>query len=354
VKKKIHTHYDNLKISRNAPDEVIKAAYKALSQKYHPDKNARPDASKVMAILNNSYAVLSDQQRRRKHDEWIASEEQASASPRASAGSERTARAERNERGTGRPRAESPAPRSKARAPKPPVADAWQTWNSDLTPRRIFMVLCCVLIAAALVFLALHEKQVLSSLPSATDIGNADRSLEEKAAAVITMVDAQSSPAKEVSDGQVPQNAISAPQVTPPQAAKVELSVGPDGHPWPLGPKIYRDNGLRKDGQSTITIDNSRNAHAVFVKLGAEPRPDEMSGELYIPARRLLALENLSSGAYRLKYRDLQTGATMQARPILLQEMQAALPVQNSAVVITLYTSPLDNVDFHPIGESEF
>jgi DnaJ-class molecular chaperone len=33
----IRTHYDNLKVARNAPDSVIKAAYKALCQTYHPD-----------------------------------------------------------------------------------------------------------------------------------------------------------------------------------------------------------------------------------------------------------------------------------------------------------------------------
>jgi DnaJ-class molecular chaperone len=34
----IRPHYDNLKVARNAPDSVIKAAYKALMQNYHPDK----------------------------------------------------------------------------------------------------------------------------------------------------------------------------------------------------------------------------------------------------------------------------------------------------------------------------
>lgn len=38
--RQIHSHYDNLKVARNAPLEVIKAAYKTLSQKYHPDRNA--------------------------------------------------------------------------------------------------------------------------------------------------------------------------------------------------------------------------------------------------------------------------------------------------------------------------
>ncbi|RJG00088.1 J domain-containing protein [Noviherbaspirillum saxi] len=69
----IHTHYDNLKVARNAPPEVIRAAYKTLSQKYHPDRNSdNPDAIRVIQIINSAYAVLSDPAKRREHDEWIA------------------------------------------------------------------------------------------------------------------------------------------------------------------------------------------------------------------------------------------------------------------------------------------
>src|SRR4051812_2002448 len=73
---KIHTHYDNLKVARHAPQEVIRAAYKALSQKYHPDKNPGDEkAARIMAIVNTAYNALSDPVRRREHDEWIAAEE---------------------------------------------------------------------------------------------------------------------------------------------------------------------------------------------------------------------------------------------------------------------------------------
>ena len=73
---KIHTHYDNLKVARLAPQEVIRAAYKALSQKYHPDKNpGDAKAARIMAIINSAYGTLADPQRRREHDEWIAAEE---------------------------------------------------------------------------------------------------------------------------------------------------------------------------------------------------------------------------------------------------------------------------------------
>ncbi|HEV7928806.1 MAG TPA: J domain-containing protein [Nitrosospira sp.] len=69
---RIHTHYDNLKVARNAPPEVIRAAYKTLSQKYHPDRNpGSPDAIRIIKIINLAYEVLSDQAKRQEHDEWI-------------------------------------------------------------------------------------------------------------------------------------------------------------------------------------------------------------------------------------------------------------------------------------------
>lgn len=71
---KIRTHYDNLQISESAGQEVIKGAYKYLSQKWHPDKNPerREEAERITRIINEAYAVLSDPQRRAEHDEWIA------------------------------------------------------------------------------------------------------------------------------------------------------------------------------------------------------------------------------------------------------------------------------------------
>jgi len=69
---KIRTHYDNLKVARDAPIEVIRAAYKSLCIKYHPDLNGDEQRNvRIMAILNTSYEVLADSERRRQHDEWI-------------------------------------------------------------------------------------------------------------------------------------------------------------------------------------------------------------------------------------------------------------------------------------------
>ena len=66
-------YYDVLGVSPAADDFVIKAAYKALAQRYHPDKfhgNAKDaiDAEAKMRQLNEAYQVLSDPAKRRDYD----------------------------------------------------------------------------------------------------------------------------------------------------------------------------------------------------------------------------------------------------------------------------------------------
>lgn len=75
---RIHTHYDNLKVARDAPPEVIRAAYKTLSQKYHPDRHGNSaEAIRIIQIINIAYTVLSDPAKRREHDDWIQRNEAA-------------------------------------------------------------------------------------------------------------------------------------------------------------------------------------------------------------------------------------------------------------------------------------
>jgi TonB family protein len=62
-------HYETLRVARDAPAAVIKAAYRSLSQKHHPDKNSGSrDAERVMARLNLAYSVLSDANQRERYD----------------------------------------------------------------------------------------------------------------------------------------------------------------------------------------------------------------------------------------------------------------------------------------------
>ncbi len=74
-------YYDVLGVSPTADDFVIKAAYKALAQRYHPDKfhgNAKDaaDAQVKMRQLNEAYQVLSDPAKRRDYDAHFQQGEQ--------------------------------------------------------------------------------------------------------------------------------------------------------------------------------------------------------------------------------------------------------------------------------------
>lgn len=81
---KVRTHYDNLKVARNAPQEVIAAAYRSLSKMYHPDTNKSGDAERIFKIINRAYEVLSDAHKRSEHDKWISEMELASDAERES------------------------------------------------------------------------------------------------------------------------------------------------------------------------------------------------------------------------------------------------------------------------------
>jgi len=324
VKKKIHTHYDNLKVARNAPDEVIRASYKALSQKYHPDKNSRPDAARIMAILNSSYAVLSDEVQRRRHDDWIVEQERALAAPRSALPPPR--------RDVPLPERAAPPASSYNRVEPILGVPAWRSWSLD-TPRQLVLLLCGVL-ALTIAVLSLIQEQPEPPLPF------------ESSAPVDT-----ASP-EEAASWKKPNGGSLAPFKTVTVApTKIRFGVGPDGRPWPLGPKMYREGGLQLGGQLSITIDNSHNAHPVYVKIRLDSK--QRDSELYIPRHRLFSIEDLVSGVYRLRYRDLQTGVVMQSNPLVLADVNNE-SAEQGVLNIVLRAAPNDSRDFHVIAEDEF
>jgi curved DNA-binding protein CbpA len=69
------TYYDILKVSRRTAPVGLRNSYRRLAQKYHPDKlPGNADAERVMAMLNEAYAVLSDPERRAEYDRRISHE----------------------------------------------------------------------------------------------------------------------------------------------------------------------------------------------------------------------------------------------------------------------------------------
>ena len=60
--------YEILQVHPDASPEVIKAAYKSLSTKYHPDRDKSADAARRFAEIQQAFEVLSDPDRRRRYD----------------------------------------------------------------------------------------------------------------------------------------------------------------------------------------------------------------------------------------------------------------------------------------------
>src|SRR5438067_2224917 len=64
-----HDYYEVLQVSPNADEDVIQAAYKRLTSKWHPDRNhGDPSAAARTQRLNEAYEVLSDRAKRREYD----------------------------------------------------------------------------------------------------------------------------------------------------------------------------------------------------------------------------------------------------------------------------------------------
>jgi DnaJ-class molecular chaperone len=62
-------YYTVLGVSQSAAPEEIKSAYRKLAFEYHPDRTGGdPESADRMKAVNEAYAVLSDDQKRREYD----------------------------------------------------------------------------------------------------------------------------------------------------------------------------------------------------------------------------------------------------------------------------------------------
>lgn len=296
---KIHTHYDNLKVSRMAPPEVIRAAYKALSQKYHPDKNPGDEkAARIMAILNSAYNTLSDQQRRREHDEWIAAEEWE-IEWLESTGSEESKGKERDDNG-----------RSSA--------------TSALRNPRIWLLSVICLSLGWLGSLAMQSSPKL--LPDAfSRLFSFELTPESKpenktdASKSIAAVDgwvAAKPTAVEVPDTRPETRIIAVSQIRLPDSVEgceadtpARPPLAPNGEPWPVR-SGYLD-GYKTDnfgGYTQITLDNSGNAADVFAKL-FDVEKNQNVRQVFVLAREKFLIDKLTTGNYELRYQALPMSA---------------------------------------------
>jgi hypothetical protein len=293
---KIHTHYDNLRVARNAPSEVIRAAYKTLSQKFHPDRNpGNAEAARIMQIINTSYDVLSNPEKREAHDRWIAEQELLAA---------------QSERGAPPPRATTqPAP-----APQPSTLGGGFVGVLSHVLRYWFWYG----IAGVVVWISVFDE------PSPPPPG--------------------------------PKPYQTAPPAPPAKPAYVRPDAAPNGQPWPATAAYVKGYQLlHTGGLSSVTVDNSRNDSDVFVKLVSLDGPQAYPVRtFFIPANGTFTLNKVKAGSYDVRYRDLGNGALSRSESFTLEEITKANGTQFSNITMTLYKVQHGNMKTYGLSEAEF
>jgi hypothetical protein len=316
---KIHTHYDNLKVSRMAPQEVIRAAYKALSQKYHPDKNPGDEkAARIMAILNSAYGTLSDAQRRKEHDEWIAAEEWEIA----------WLESTRNEDGTrdlhDKHRHDAPQQAWPAHADEPRVVRRrrrdWLWWGG---------LAGCLLLGWSGGMLMVAEPQLMSTMLTSAwgshgDLAQADGRRakadggpggeNKKSKADADAFDSWAVGKPSLADnGQLkppPVKVQALSQVVLPGMAvdcdsEEQTLVAPNGEPWPAKSGYVEGFPVASHGDDVqIAVDNSSNPSAVFIKVYDMERHVNVR-YVFIQAHDKMVVDKLLSGRYEIRYQNI-------------------------------------------------
>jgi len=285
------THYDTLNVAPDAAPEVIDAAYRALSKKYHPDLNRHdPAAAGRMAAINVAYEILSDYGKRYLYDKQL----QDAARTRQQTSSQQA-----------KPQASSWQPRQTGNASSRrssaqgtgsqgagfgfrPFRPFSAQRRSASPFRNLILVFILLVIFAphliGMVFGMLLNPHGFFPRPSSAALFGGKKTAET--------------------------------------GGYVRPSIAPNGERWPAIASYIPGYTIGNDkGASEIIIDNTRNNADVFVKLydlnGQEPLPVRF---FYIPKEDSFSLKDISPGRYDLRYKDLDSGLLFKTDAVALSD----------------------------------
>ncbi|HWH85008.1 MAG TPA: J domain-containing protein [Burkholderiaceae bacterium] len=302
---KVHSHYENLKVARDAAPDEIRSAYRALTRQHHPDRH--PDdaeAQRIMAVVNVAYAVLSDAAKRREHDLWIRQAEGPAARPLLS---KHTLHEPFNGPAevTTEPAAfaaQSTSVRWAHRANRFKAHVRRHPWRYGAT--GVFATACFGVAIQALLQPGIAEQ--------------------------IATVPALAKPAG---------------YLRPPTA--------PNGQAWPAqSGYVAGYEELNTGGLSDVTIDNTANDADMFVRMVSLDGPSAVAVRtVYVAAHSHFKIGSLSVGTYDLRYRNLATGGLLRSPAFILEEVGGT---RHSATSLKLNGTGAPNMQAYALSDSDF
>ncbi|MEX3931837.1 J domain-containing protein [Paraburkholderia phymatum] len=385
---KIHSHYDNLKVSRDAPQEVIRAAYRTLCQKYHPDRRIDdPDAERVMKIINASYAVLSDPVQRKEHDEWLARKEREASAAAAASSSSRPSGSSASSASSASAAAASQhmpryaASQAEASARSMPRGSGWTSQarvdpraaarkkpraSFGLALRRVSLrgwiaIVACAFVGYVVITESMSPWPFTRNITSGASYGEHGHADAESAAAtdgngraLAAMASAQAATSPWTNDASVAASDASG-QATSAPAPYVRPSVAPNGAPWPATAGYLDGMPVgASGGHSSVTIDNSINRFDVFGKLVYNASVfDQPVRHFFVPAGRTFTLKDVAPGSYDVRYQNLDDGGIYKSQPFGLTEQAVGNGLDATHISVMLYASP-GSMQATAIGRGEF
>lgn len=341
----MRTLYDRLKVAPDAPAEVIRAAYRALSQRHHPDRNpGDARAARTMQSLNEAYAVLSDPARRQAYDASLGRARPASAGAAGSA-----------DRRAAPPPTRAPVAAAAARPP------AWhrRAWAAA--------AVAALALAAGAALWGSHDPAPKTAPPVASAADAPEWTIHGLDPPDRVQARAQVAAAATRARRVVPPafaDALPAPvPVATPSSARTATAppstlvvADPNGRPWPFEAGYVA--GLPQghaDGLATVTVDNRGGASAVFVKLvSLDAQPALAVRHVYVPAMGRFTIGSMRPGRYALHYQDLFTGRTERSPPFELRRFDGPAGMRYSAIDVALHPVPGGALQAEPPSAADF
>lgn len=309
----MRTHYDNLKVSQDAPIEVIQAAYRTLAKKYHPDLNPNDqDAKIIMQILNTAYEVLSDPVKRQEHDAWIRKE-------------------------NWKRRVESMAADKSTREQEKTQKDSPEekSFHTPPQPLSFFKIIGRAILA---VFSGLFSRvAILAFIGVVYYLASSnDEHLSTQALGT---------PKENNSGVKDPTSGICAPP----------MKNFTDGSPWPKSSTVFSVRE-HKHGLSSLLLDNSQNNQNFLVKISLikDSFTSNFAWEAFIPAGNKLMFERMPQGNYVVKIKDIESGCAQISQSINLTERKVSGGTEYSNISLTFYPVINGNTNFNSLSSSQF